>query len=345
MVRRYKITVIEGDGVGPEIIREALKVLDATGIEYELIKAEAGYNYYRRTGRAFEDDFIDKLKSADAVLKAPLTTPPGSSGYRSINVFIRRELDLYANVRPFKSYPSISLSSFNFTIIRENTEGLYVGFEYTHRDTSFTVRVVSRFGCERIVKFAFNYALKRGFRRVTCVHKANILKESDGLFRSVFWRVAGEYSGLEATEMLVDAAAYNLIRNPGFFNVIVTGNLYGDILSDEAAGLVGSLGLCGSAQIGDEYAVFEPVHGSAPDIAGKGVANPVGEIKALQLMLEYLYEKYGDEKLLKASKAIDEAVHKVLCVERIKTPDLGGCASTSKLGSRIANFVKKLLES
>jgi isocitrate dehydrogenase (NAD+) len=267
-------------------------------------------------------------------------TPPGSGTLRSINVYLRKSLDLYANIRPFTSYRGISLhEGFNFVIVRENTEGLYAGIEGRFKNQAFSVKAVSREGSERIVRLAVDYARSRGYRKLTVVHKANILKESDGLFREVFWEVVNGYEGLISEELFVDAAAYWMVKDPKRFQVIVTPNLYGDILSDLAAGLTGSLGLCGSAQIGEGVAVFEPVHGTAPDIAGKGVANPLSAIMSSALMLEYLGTRHSDPAALNASEKIRRAVKSLVEAGEVLTPDLGGSSRTSDVGDAL---VRKL---
>jgi isopropylmalate/isohomocitrate dehydrogenase-like protein len=341
---RYKIGVIEGDGVGPEVIRAALKFLDEVD-EFEVVRVNAGYEYFKKAGRPIEEEGIETLRETNAVLKGPLTTLPGPETIKSINVMLRQELDLYANVRPFKSFRGISLKDLDFIIVRENTEGLYSGVEGRFKDVALSVRFITKTGCERIVRYAFNLARAEGFRKVTAVHKANILKVGDGFFRQVFLDVAKDFSDIEFDEAYVDAAAYYIVKEPKMFHIIVTLNLYGDILSDLAAGLIGSLGLCGSALIGDSLAVFEPVHGSAPDIAGKGIANPVGSITSLSLMLRYLGTKHRDERMLNASKAIDCAVRDVLEWGRVLTPDLGGSSRTEDITDAILARFRELQKS
>ena len=343
MGRKYRIGVMPGDGVGPEVVGVAVRVLRELLPEAELVEIGAGYEFMKRTGKPLEDGALDVIRSVDAVIKGPLATPPGPGTIKSINVYLRRELGLYANVRPFRSFRGISLGEFDFVIVRENTEGLYSGVEGRAGDAAFAVRVVTRRGCERVVEFALSYAARRGYARVTAVHKANILKETDGLFREVFFDAARRYPGIRADEMYVDAAAYSLVRDPGSFGVIVTPNLYGDILSDEAAALVGSLGLCGSAQIGDDAAIFEPVHGTAPDIAGKRIANPAGELTALALMLEYMGERRGDRRLVAISRALSEAIRRVIEGRKALTPDLGGTSTTDSFGETVLSEVKTLL--
>ncbi|MEL9940408.1 MAG: isocitrate/isopropylmalate dehydrogenase family protein [Ignisphaera sp.] len=341
MVKRYKIGVLKGDGIGPEIVDAALHVLNALGIDAEFVELRAGYEYYKRFGKPLEEGFFDVAKKMDAILKGPLYTPPHEKEFKSINILIRKELDLYANVRPFKSFKGFSLKDFNFVIVRENSEDVYVGIEGLFKGTAISLRIITYEGAKRIAEYAFSYAKKNGFKKVTVVHKANVLKISDGLFRDVFFEVAKRYPDITAEEIIVDTAAYTIVRNPERLGVMVTPNLYGDILSDLAAAMVGSLGLCGSAQIGSDIAVFEPVHGTAPDIAGKGIANPIGEIEAAKLMLYYLYEKFDDADLHVKAKNLDKAIHTVVEDLKILTPDLGGTYKTVD----VVNALVKVLNS
>ncbi|MEM1619452.1 MAG: isocitrate/isopropylmalate dehydrogenase family protein [Fervidicoccaceae archaeon] len=343
-MRKYRVGYIRGDGVGPEIVDAALSVLVELAEDLELVELRAGYELYKRTGRLLEEGFFDRARELDAILKGPLHTPPGPESPRSVNLLIRRELDLYANVRPFASYEGVSIGRFDFVIIRENTEDLYVGIEGRHGGSAFSLKVITEEGSRRVSRFALRYAASRGYKRVTVVHKANVMKETDGLFREVFLREASSYAGaFEVDEMIVDSAAYNLVRSPNRFGVIVSPNLYGDILSDVAAALVGSLGLCGSAQIGDRIAVFEPVHGTAPDIAGRGVANPLGQLKAAALMLEHLAESRGDEKLRRAASALERAMRRLVERGGPLTPDLGGSASTREVAEEVKRLSLALL--
>ncbi|MCD6113666.1 MAG: isocitrate/isopropylmalate dehydrogenase family protein, partial [Thermoprotei archaeon] len=300
---KYKVAVIEGDGVGPEIVREAIRLLNEVGFNAEYIKINAGLKYYEETGKTIEDGALDIIRKTHALIKGPIATPLGPGTYRSVNVWLRKQLGLYANVRPFRSYRGISLKELDIVVIRENTEGAYSGVEEKIPEGAVTYRIITREATEKIVRFAFEYARKYGRKKVTVVHKANILKESDGLFRNIFFEIAREYPNIESDEVIVDAAAYKLVKRPHLFDVMVTPNLYGDILSDLVAGVVGGLGLCGSAQIGDNYAAFEPVHGTAVTVAGKGIANPIGEIKAASLMLKWLSERHGDGKLRRIHEA------------------------------------------
>ncbi|MCS7110625.1 MAG: isocitrate/isopropylmalate dehydrogenase family protein [Ignisphaera sp.] len=342
MARSYKVGVLKGDGVGPEIVEATIDLLNALDLEISYVELEAGYNYYRKTGRSIEEDFFDKVREVDAILKGPLYTPPDNREFKSVNILIRRELDLYANVRPFRSFENVSLKNFNIVLIRENTEDVYVGIEGRYREEAISLRIITGEGSRRIARYAFNYAVERGFRRVTVVHKANILKETDGLFRETFYAVSREYPNIIADELIVDTAAYSIVKNPERIEMLLAPNLYGDILADLLAGMVGSLGLCGSAQIGDRIALFEPVHGVALDIAGRGIANPIGEILSAKMMLEYLGRRYSDDKLVKLSERIEEAVHIVVGRKKIWTPDLGGTSSTKDVAKAIEHSLKEL---
>jgi len=340
MAKKYRVGVIRGDGIGPEIIDATLSIIPYLDLDMEIIELQAGYEFYRRTGKVVEDGFFDTVRKLDAVLKGPLYTPPHDPGFRSINILIRKELDLYANIRPFRSFRGISQRQFNLVIFRENTEGEYVGIEGMFNDVAVSLRLISKRGSERICRLAFRHAKTVGFNRVSVVHKANILKISDGLFRNTFFEVAKQFPEIEADEIIVDTAAYVLVKNPEKLQVLVTPNLYGDILSDLAGGLVGSLGLCGSALVGDDMGVFEPIHGVAMDIAGKGIANPVGAIMALKLMLEFLGQRYGDSRALAKATLIERAVHVAIEDRRVWTPDLGGSSRTVDVAKAIAEEIK-----
>jgi methanogen homoisocitrate dehydrogenase len=315
-----RVALIKGDGIGPEVIESALVVLEAAGAEFEKVPVEIGYEKWKRTGVAIENKDIDIIKSCDCILFGAITTPPDPS-YRSILLRLRKEFDLYANIRPFIS------KKLDFIIVRENTEGLYSGIEELSEDESRTVRLITKRGSRRIAEMACRLALNRS--RLTVVHKSNVLK-SDNLFLKTCCEVAENY-GVPYESMLVDAAAYNLVVKPERFDVVVTTNLFGDILSDVAAGMVGSLGLCASSNIGYRFALFEPIHGSAPDIAGKGISNPVGAIRSAAMMLEW----FGD---LEMAKRIEEAVTLTL-YHGIKTPDLGGIYTTSDVTDAIVRHL------
>jgi methanogen homoisocitrate dehydrogenase len=329
-----KLAVIEGDGIGREVIPAAVEVLDAFGLELEKVPLELGYARWERTGTAMSEEDLDTIKSCDAVLFGAVTTVPDPS-YKSVLLTIRKELDLYANVRPVKPLPGVAgvtgKSDFDFIIVRENTEGLYSGIEEIGPDISWTKRVVTRKGSERIAEYACQLAKKRS-NKLTIVHKSNVLK-SDKLFLDVCRQTANSY-GVEYNDMLVDSMAYSLMMRPEKYDVVVTTNLFGDILSDMCAALVGSLGLVPSANIGEKYAFFEPVHGSAPDIAGKGISNPLAAILCVKMLLEWTGRP--------EARLIDDAIADILS-KQIITPDLGGSASTAEVGHSVAKYVMQNL--
>jgi len=329
-----KIAIVPGDGIGQEVMPAALSVLDAFSLDIEKVPFEIGYCKWEKTGYAITDDDLRLIKECDCVLFGAITTPPDPN-YKSVLLRIRKELDLYANIRPFKPLKNVHLpcfGDFDFVIVRENTEGMYSGVEELHEDVAYTTRIITRKGSERIAEQACKIAKLRK-KRLTIVHKANVLK-SDSFFRDVCIGVAKK-NGIAYHEMLVDAMAYDMILHPGKYDVIVTTNLFGDILSDEAAALVGGLGLCPSANIGDKYAFFEPIHGSAPDIAGKGIANPLAAILSVRMMLEW--SGYEQE-----AKSIEKAVNIVL-ENGIVTPDLGGTYSTHNVSGAITKLIRSYL--
>lgn len=330
-----KIAVIPGDGIGKEVLPAALSVLDVFGLDIEKVPLEIGYGKWKRTGGAITDDDIDVMKECDCVLFGAITTPPDPN-YKSVLVRMRKELDLYANIRPFTTLEKVKLpcaKKFNFVIVRENTEGMYSGVEELHEDVAYTTRVITRKGSERIAKKACNLAKGRK-NQITIVHKANVLK-SDSFFRDICIQAARK-NDITSNEMLVDAIAYDLILHPEKFDVIVTTNLFGDILSDEAAAIAGGLGLCPSANIGDKYALFEPIHGSAPDIAGKGIANPVAAILSVKMMLEWM-------GFTKEAATIERSVN-IALQQGTVTPDLGGTHSTMEVSKTITNLSKARIE-
>ena len=319
-MRQMKIAVVEGDGIGKEVIPAALEVLDAFTLDIEKVPVEIGYGKWKRTGRAITEDDFDIFRSCDCILFGAITTPQDPE-YKSVLVRIRKEFDLYANIRPIKSITNSR--DIDFTIVRENTEGMYSGIEEVLPDAVHSTRVVTRSGSERIAEYACSLSAEK---RLTIVHKANILK-SCWLFREVCIDVADRHK-VRWEEMLVDAAAHRLVLNPERFEVVVTTNLFGDILSDMSAALIGGLGVAGSANIGDDYALFEPVHGSAPDIAGRGLANPIAAIMSLAMMLKW----YGR---IRESDAVTDAVSDVVS-RGITTPDIGGRCSTAEVAGAIS---------
>ena len=321
----YSITLIPGDGIGPEVTAAARQVLDASGVEFKWTEAPAGVAALEALGDPLPEATVEAVRNADATLKGPATTPTGV-GFRSINVALRQKLTLYANYRPARSLPGIKTryEDVDLIVVRENTEGLYSGLEHVVvPGVVESLRIITAVASERIAKFAFETAVRQDRKRVTCVHKANILKLSDGLFLDSCRKIAADFPEIEFDDCIVDAAAMKLVSNPHQFDVMVMENLFGDILSDLTSGLVGGLGVTPSANVGDGMAVFEAVHGSAPDIAGKGIANPTAIILSSVLMLRYLGEK-------EAADRVEEAVRSVLAAGKALTGDLGGKATTQQ---------------
>jgi len=337
--RKIPATLIEGDGVGPEIMEATLRVLEALGSPFEWDARKAGMAGVKESGDPLPPATLDSIKRTGLALKGPLETPVGG-GYRSSNVRLREEFHLYANVRPALTLmPGGRYENIDLVTIRENTEGLYVGFEhYIPIDGDIHAVAIgsgvnTRAGCRRIAEFAYDYAVKNGRKKVTIVHKANILKALTGLFLETAREVGGSYEGrIKTEERIVDACAMQLVLNPWQFDVIVTTNLFGDILSDEIAGLVGGLGMAPGANIGADVAIFEAVHGSAPDIAGKGIANPLALILASAMMLSHT----GHHDLaVRLRKAIDQTLN----LDSIRTKDLGGSASTGEFAAALIRRV------
>ncbi|MGZ4904734.1 MAG: isocitrate/isopropylmalate dehydrogenase family protein [Halobacteriota archaeon] len=318
-----KIAVAEGDGIGKEVVPPCVELLELLLENVEFITVEIGYAKWMRKGLPITDEDIELIRQADCMLAGAVTSVPGYS----VVVRLRKAFDLFANVRPFKSY-ALTPYGLDLTIIRENLEGLYSGKEELSPDRAVTERVVTRSNTERLATFAS--ALK-GVKRITIVHKANVLK-SDVLFRNVCARVLQDH-GISYDEMYVDAAAYNLIKHPDKFSCILTSNLFGDILSDEAAALVGSLGLCPSANVGPDFAIFEPIHGSAPHLAGSGRANPIGAILSAKMLLEWSGQ-------LDKAALLDASVRQTL-KKGIMTPDLGGTSSTADVAREIVRIIEK----
>lgn len=328
-------TLIPGDGIGPEITEATVRVLEAAGAEFTWDRRLAGMTALRELRNPIPDETLASIRQTTLALKGPLETPVGE-GYRSVNVALRQTFDLFANVRPARNVvPGGRFENVDIVLIRENTEGLYAGLEHYIRigddpqAAAESIALVSRIGSERVVRYAFEYAARHGRRKVTLVHKANILKFSQGLFRRVGQQVAAEFAGrVEYDERIIDAAAMQLVIRPELYDVIVTTNLFGDILSDLVSGLVGGLGLAPGANIGANAAIFEAVHGTAPDIAGKGVANPGALLLAACLMLEHV----GDApRAARIRRAFEGAVREGTTVTR----DLGGTATTAQFADAI----------
>lgn len=334
---RQEITVIRGDGIGPEIMDASVRVLEALGANLELDYQLAGLAAQDQTGELLPQSTLDSIARTGLALKAPLTTPVGG-GFKSLNVALRKHFDLYANVRPAISFRG-SLSRYenvDLITVRENTEGAYLGEgAYTSPDGSRaeSKMIATRTGCERIVRFAFELARRAGRKRVTVVHKANILKDVTGMFLSVARDVASDYVDIDCDDMIVDNACMQLVMRPEKFDVIVTTNLFGDIISDLCAGLVGGLGLAPGANIGEKTAMFEAVHGSAPDIAGRGIANPCALLLAAAQMLEHMNLH---DKARRLRVAIGDAIQHA---DRT-TPDLGGQGTTEAFADAICERVR-----
>ena len=336
----YRVTLLPGDGIGPEVVDATLTVLEATGIHFEWERFDAiGASAIEAFGEPLPASSLESIKKNKVALKGPVTTPVGT-GFKSVNVQLRQKLDLFAAVRPCKTVPGIEtpFKNVDLVIFRENTEGLYAGIEnYDERlGIADSIKRITRAGSERILRFAFEYARKHGLGKVTLVHKANILKLSSGMFLDMGRKMSEEYPDLEFNDRIIDNMAMQLVMRPQDYRCIVSTNLFGDILSDLAAGLVGGLGMVAGANIGEEYAVFEAVHGSAPDIAGKNVANPTALIRSAEMMLRHLGE-------IDAANAIQLALYETLDEGRCRTPDLGGNASTSQFASCIAEKVASIL--
>lgn len=321
----YNIAVIPGDGIGKEVVDATLIVLDKLPIEFNYTHAIAGDACKEETGKALPDETIQIAKESDAVLF-------GAAGETAADVIVRlrHELNTFVNLRPVKSLQPDKYGDIDFMIVRENTEDLYIGDEEETPEGAIARKKITKKASEKISEYAFKYAKDTGRKQVTCVHKANVLKISDGLFKNTFYEVAEKHPEIKTNDFYVDATAMYLITNPLDFEVIVTTNLYGDILSDEGAGLVGGLGMIPSANIGDENGLFEPVHGSAPDIAGQQIANPSATILSACMMLDYLGES-------EAARKVEEVLIDVIREGKNVTPDLGGTSTTTQMAEYIAS--------
>ena len=357
----YKITLIPGDGVGPEVTKAAERVLEATGVEIEWDIGIIGEKAQEKLGTPLPDYVLESIEKNKIALKGPVTTPMGI-GFRSVNVALRKSLDLYACLRPCKTYPGVPApyKDVDIVIVRENTEDLYSGIEFARgtpeanrlmelifettktkvrSDSGFSIKMISETGSRRIVKFAFEYARANNRRKISAAHKANILKFSDGIFLTTAREVAKEYPDIEFEDVVVDALCMRLARNPRQFDIIVLPNLYGDIVSDLCAGLVGGLGVAPGANIGDNIAVFEPTHGSAPKYAGQEKVNPMAMMLSATMMLRYLGEKEAADKL---EKAIAEVIAEGKNVTYDLKPDRNQpAATTSEVADAVIKFLKK----
>lgn len=319
----YTVTLIPGDGSGPEVIAAAKRVVEATGVPIVWEQAEAGAAMIEAYGTPLPEETIASIRKNKVALKGPVTTPVGT-GFRSVNVEMRKRFDLYANVRPAKTYPGVisRYENIDLVVVRENTEDLYAGIEHmVGEDAAESIKLITRKGCERIIRYAFEFAVREGRKKVTAVHKANIMKCTDGMFLNIAREIAKEYPQIEFNDSIVDAMCMRLVMHPEEYDVLVCPNLYGDIVSDLCAGLVGGLGLTPSANIGVDGAIFEPIHGSAPDIAGQHKINPTAAILSASMMLAHLGEA-------KAAASIEKAIIKVIGEGKVLTQDMGGSAST-----------------
>jgi 3-isopropylmalate dehydrogenase len=332
----YNISLITGDGIGPELSESAISILetlhDKLGVKTKINSVEAGDAALEKYGHALPDETFQSIKSSDACLKAPV----GESA-ADVIVVLRRKLDLFANIRPAKSYPNVrSLGdNIDLVIVRENTEDLYTGQEFELEGSAVAMRIITEKASKRIARHAFETAVQRNKKqRVTCVHKSNVMRKTDGLFSKSCESVAQEFPDIKFDQMYVDACSMNLIRQPQEFDIIVTTNLFGDILSDESSQVVGGLGIAPAANLGDDFGLFEPVHGAAFDIAGKQVANPTSFILSIKMMLEWLGNKNADHNSLSAAKILESVVLKLL-KSGMTTKDIGGNMSTREFTSEL----------
>ncbi len=330
----HRIALLPGDGIGPEVAAAARTVVEATGVAVEWIECQAGADAAAKTGETLPKSVLDTIRSADAALKGPVGTPVGK-GFQSVNVRLRRGLDLYASLRPIRSLPGVKtrFENVDLVIVRENTEGLYSGIEnMVVPGVVESLKIFTEKACTRIAEFAFDHARRNGRRKVTAAHKASVMALTDGLFLNCAQNVARRYPEIDYEEIIIDNLCMQVVLDPGRFDVILLENLYGDIISDLGAGLVGGLGVVPGANHGARLAVYEAVHGSAPDIAGKGLANPTALILSSVLMLEGLGEA-------EAARRVRGAVETVLGEGRVRTRDLGGTATT---GEYVAALVAEL---
>ena len=327
---KHTITLIPGDGIGPEVSSAVVRIVEAAGVEVEWETHYAGAQALEKFGNTLPDDLLESIKRNRVALKGPITTPVGK-GFTSVNVGLRKALDLYANLRPVRALPNVPsrYPELNLVVVRENTEDLYAGIEHVVvPGVVESIKVITEKASTRVSKFAFEYARREGRKKVTAVHKANIMKLSDGLFLDCFRRVAEGYKEIEADDKIVDNACMQLVMRPEQFDIMLLENLYGDIVSDLCAGLVGGLGLVPGANIGEQGAVFEAVHGSAPDIAGQGIANPTALLQSGLLMLRHLGERDAAQK-------IEQAMLKVFSEGNTRTRDIGGHAGTMEFAEAI----------
>jgi isocitrate dehydrogenase (NAD+) len=335
-VKKHKITLIPGDGIGPEVMKPTLKLIQAAGVNIEWDSHLAGADALKKYGTTLPKQMMDSFARNRVALKGPVTTPIGE-GFASVNVELRQSFDLYANLRPIKNLPGVKAryENVDLIVVRENTEGLYSGIEHeVVPGVMESLKIITEKASTRIAKFAFNYAVANSRKKIAAVHKANIMKLTDGLFLECARNMAQKYKKIAFSDLIVDNACLQLVLDPTRLDVLLLENLYGDIVSDLAAGLVGGLGVVPGANLGDTHALFESVHGSAPDIKGKNIANPTAIILAAVMMLEYISET-------KAAARLRTALHAVLTRGERLTADLGGTASTSQFADSIRREMEK----
>jgi isocitrate dehydrogenase (NAD+) len=332
---KHTITLIPGDGIGPEVASTVVRIIEAAGVDVTWETHYAGAQALEKFGTTLPPELLESIKRNKVALKGPITTPIGK-GFTSVNVGLRKALDLYANVRPIRALPNVPCRypELDLVIVRENTESLYAGLEHVVvPGVVESLKIITEKASTRIARYAFEYSRREGRKKITCGHKANIMKLSDGLFLDCFRNVATEYPEIEADDKIIDNACMQLVMRPEQFDVMLLENLYGDIVSDLCAGLIGGLGLVPGANIGELGAVFEAVHGSAPDIAGQGIANPTALLLSGILMLRYLDERDAAEK-------IESALHKVFAEGTVRTRDIGGTAKTAEFAEAIISKMK-----
>src|SRR5271163_4456099 len=329
-LRTHRVTLIPGDGIGPEVTQAVVRILEATGVKWEWERFAAGAEAFEIFGEYIPAALYESIERNKVALKGPVTTPVGG-GFKSINVTLRKKFDLFANFRPIKNLPGLATHwpGVDLIIVRENTEGEYVGLEHeVVPGVVEAIKIITEKGSTRIAKFAFEYARKHGRKKIHSIHKANIMKLSDGLFLTSVRKVAAEYPEIEYKEIIVDNACMQMVLNPHQFDMLLLTNLYGDIMSDLAAGLVGGLGMVPSGNMGETVAIFEAVHGTAPDIAGKGIANPTALLMSAILMLRHVGE-------MAAAQRIEDGLHRVYREGKVLTRDVGGTASTSEFTAAV----------
>ena len=329
------VVLIPGDGIGKEISASLKNVADALDCGIRFLEYRAGAEYFEESEKLIEDGLLDKIREVKLAIKGPTATPIGT-GFKSINVYLRQSFNTYANARPIRSIEGVKTryDDVDLVVIRENSEDLYKGVEYMYdSDTAHSIKIITRKASERIIRYAFDYAVKNNRRKVTCVHKANIMKLSDGMFLDAFNEVAEDYPDIEADSVIIDALCMKLVTDPSEFDVLVAPNLYGDIISDLCAGLAGGLGFAPSGNIGDEVKIYEAVHGSAPDIAGRNIANPSAILMAFAMLL-------NDSGMKEKADILNKAILEVLKEGKTVTPDVGGNSTTSEYTAAVIERIK-----